>query len=470
MPAEQTAMSLAELSRLIQARQISPIAVVQGYLERIQFIDGRLHSFNSLRAEAALEEASFAEQAIMHGERVGPLQGIPIGIKDLIDVAGLPTTAQAAHRVDAIAAVDAGVVTALKGAGAIVLGKQATHEYAVGGTQFDGPWPPTRNPWNLDLDPLGSSSGSAASVAAGFCAGSVGSDTAGSIRDPAAWCGVAGLKPTDRLVSRRGLLPLSRTMDCVGPIAWTVEDCGLMLAGMISNEADDHAVSGFRVPDLNRLGMGVEGIRIGVVRQFYEDDRDVDAELLEAMEHSIDTLARLGAHLCTVRLDDFDLYCSIARKISWPEEFAEHGQELTAFPGRFSAVARSRLQDGRDVPAIDYIRAQWQRAELKTRLVATMRDVDLLVLPTLKKPPQLLGFEHTLLGKIELSLTRPFNLTGNPALSLCNGYTADGRPLAVQIVGRHFEDDLVLQAGNALERALGTRSSRPDLLLASIPQ
>ena len=461
--AELASISLADLSCLIGAKQVSPVEVVRAHLDRIERIDGCLRSFNSLRPEAALEEAREAEQAIMRGKRLGPLHGIPVGIKDLIDVAGLPTTAQATHRRDAIAAADAGVVAALKGAGAIILGKQATHEYAVGGTQLDGPWPPTRNPWNLDLDPLGSSSGSAASVAAGLCVGSVGSDTAGSVRDPAAWCGVAGLKPTDRLVSRRGLLPLSRSMDCIGPIAWTVEDCALMLAGMISEEAADRAVSGFRSPDLGTLKGGIEGIRIGVVRHFYEGDPDVDDDVLEAMQQSLDTLGRLGAQLSTVCLDDFDFYCATARKISWPEEFAEHGDELLAYPDRFSAVARSRLQDGRDAPAIEYIRAQWKRAELTAKLADTMRDIDLLVLPTLKKPAQVLGFEHTPLGEIELSLTRPFNLTGNPALSLCNGFTPDGLPLAIQIVGRHFEEDLVLRAGHALERALDTRSRRPNL-------
>jgi aspartyl-tRNA(Asn)/glutamyl-tRNA(Gln) amidotransferase subunit A len=422
-----------------------------------------VHGFNSLRAEAALEDARQAEQDIVHSKWLGPLHGIPIGIKDLIDVAGLTTTAQAEHRRDAVAATDAGVVASLKRAGAVILGKQATHEYAVGGTELDGPWPPTRNPWNLDLDPLGSSSGSAASVAAGLCAGSVGSDTAGSIRDPAAWCGVAGLKPTDRLVSRVGLLPLSRSMDCVGPIAWTVEDCALMLSGMISDSPDDRTVPGFHAPDFSGLEDGVQGLRVGAVLHFYEDDADVDPEVLGAMSTTLATLTRLGALVTAVQIGDFDHYCSTARRISWPEEFAEHGEELVAHEARFTAVSRSRLQAGRDVPAFEYIRAQRERAKLTSKLAEVMRDVDLLILPTLKKPAQVLGFEHTPLGEIELSLTRPFNLTGNPALSLCNGYTTQGLPLAAQIVGRHFEDELVLRAGHALERALGTRSRRPVL-------
>ena len=454
-------LTLARLSQLIASKEISPVAVLRGYLDRIDRLDGRLNSFNSLRAEAALEEAGAAEREILRGRRRGPLHGVPLGIKDLIDVGGLPTTAQAAHRRDAVAQADAGVVATLKASGAVILGKQATHEYAVGGTQFDLPWPPTRNPWDVDLDPLGSSCGSAVAVAAGLCAGSVGSDTAGSIRDPAAWCGVAGLKPTDGLVSRRGLLPLSPSMDCIGPIAWTAEDCALMLAGMVSSDAGDRAAPGFRAPDLNRLTLGTDGLRIGVVRHFYEADPDVDAEVLEAMDRSLDALARLGARLSTVRLAEFDLFCATARKISWPEEFAAHGEELLAFPERFGAVTRSRLEDGRDVPAFEYVRAGWRRQVLTAELAQAMRDVDLLVLPTVKKPAQVLGFEATPIGRVELSLTRPFNLTGSPALSICNGFTPAGLPLALQLVGRPFEDDIVLQAGDALERALDLRSRRP---------
>jgi len=459
-----TALSLKDLSLLIRTRQLSPVDLVRSYLDRIGRVDGLVHAFNSLRTDAALDEARQAGEAITRGEWLGPLHGIPLGIKDLIDVAGLPTTAQAHHRRNAVAARDADVVAGLKRAGAIVLGKQATHEYAVGGTELDGPWPPTRNPWNLDLDPMGSSSGSAASIAAGLCAGSVGSDTAGSIRDPAAWCGVAGLKPTDGLVNRSGLLPLARSMDCIGPIAWTVEDCALMLSGMISDDAGERATPGLRAPDFGGLEAGVSGLRIGVVRQFYEGDDDVDAEVLDAMRNSLTLLAGLGACVTTVEIGDFAHYCATARLISWPEEFAEHGEELLGHDDRFTAVSRSRLQAGRDVPAFEYIRAQRERARLKQGLADVMREVDLLILPTMKKPAQILGFEHTPLGEIELSLTRPFNLTGNPALSLCNGFTAAGLPLAVQIVGRHFEDGLVLRAGHALERALNNRSRRPDLL------
>lgn len=459
--------SLAELSRLIGAREISPVDVTRRYIERIEALDGMLHSFNCVLSQEALAEATAAEERIARGERLGPLHGIPLGIKDLIDVAGVATTAQAAHRRDAFASKDAGVVTALRRAGAVILGKQATAEYAVGGTQFDLPWPPTRNPWNIELDPSSSSSGSAAAVAAGLCAGSVGTETAGSIRDPSAWCGVAGLKPTNGLVSTSGVLPLSRSMDCVGPIAWTVEDCAMMVAAMASSDPQDIARQGFRRPDISTIEHGVRGLRIGVVRQFYEDDPELDDAVLDAMETSLSSFEHLGARLTTVRLGEFDEYCKVARTISWPEEFAEHRAELQAYPDRFQPVSRSRLEDGKSVSAADYIEALRRQAALIAELVQIMRNVDLLVLPTNIKPAQILGYEHTDLGNTELSLTRPFNLTGGPALSLCNGFTSAGLPTSIQIIGRHFEDDTVLRAGRALEVALDLRGRRPGTSLTA---
>ncbi len=456
-------LSIAELSRKLREKEISPVELLTSCLARIAALDGRLHAFNSLRAEAALAEARLAEKEILRGNWLGHLHGIPVGIKDLIDVAGLPTTAQALHRKNAIAMEDASVVHTLKDAGAIIIGKQSTLEYAAGIAQIDGPLPTARNPWNLDYDPAGSSSGSAVAVAAGLCPGSVGTETAGSIRDPASWCGVAGLKPTDGLVSRKGVLSLSRTMDSIGPLAWTVEDCAKMLSAMISSDPEDLALEGFRRPSLSVLDRGVRGLRVGIVRHFYEGDSDMDAEVLGAMEQSLTVLEGLGANLSTVHLAAFDHYGTIARSITWPEEYAEHEAELTGHPDRFGAVTRSRLEDGKSIPAHVYLNAMRRRAALIEELAEVMRDVDVLVLPTTKKPAQVLGYEHTPLGELELSLTRPFNLTGNPSLALCNGFSASGLPLSVQLVGRHFEDDVVLRVGHALETAVALSSRRPPI-------
>ncbi len=397
----------------------------------------------------------------MAGNWCGPLHGIPIGIKDLIDVEGLPTIAQAAHRQGHIAVSDAGVVAALRRAGAVILGKQATAEYAVGGTAFDLPWPPPRNPWNLDCDASSSSSGSAIAVAARLCPGAVGTETAGSIRAPAAWCGMAGLKPTDGLVSRQGVLALSRTMDCVGPLARSAQDCALLLAGMISDDPEDRARPGFRLPDPARIAP--TNLRLGIPRHIFEDDPDLTAETRAAFAQTLDHLRGLGWRFLDVTLDGYDTWADTARAITWPEETAEHGAELRAHPDRFGAVTRSRLLDGLRYSAPDYVLALRQRTAAIASLMRTFQTVDLLVLPTMKAPAQVLGYEH-LPGARDWSYTRPFNLTGTPALTLCNGYSAAGLPLAVQFIGRPFDDDLVLAAGIALERA----AKLPDRLPGGI--
>lgn len=455
--------SLSELSRLVRGGELSPVELTQRYLSRIETFDGGVNSFNAVLSESALKAAEVAESEIANGHWRGPLHGMAIGIKDLIDVEGVATTAQAAHLKDNIASSDAEVVSRLKEAGAIIIGKLATAEYAVGGTQMDGPWPPPRNPWNVALDAASSSSGSAIAVAAGFCAGSVGSDTSGSIRAPAAWCGVAGFKPTEGLVSRRGMLPLSRSIDCVGPLAWTVEDCGLMVSTMISQDPEDLRIPGWRRPDFSVLDMGLRGVRIGVLRTVYEDDPLLDPEQAEAMANALTALAELGADVTDARLSDFDLYAATAKLISWPEEYAEHGGELVAHPERFGAVTRSRLQDGLGISAPDHIRARWKQRELTAEIEAVLRGVDVLVLPTTSGPAPVLGWEHLETAGSVKWFTRPFNLTGSPALSMCNGFSRSGLPLSLQIVGRRFDDEMVIRVGHALERELGLRGRRPIL-------
>lgn len=460
--------SLTQLSQLIRSRQISPVDLVRSYIDLIGRLDSRLHSFNMVLADESIESARVAEREIMSGIWRGPLHGLPIGIKDLIDVAGAPTTAQAAHLRNNIASTDAAVVGALRSAGAIILGKQATAEYAVGGIQFDSPWPPPRNPWNLELDTASSSSGSAAAVAAGLCAGAVGTDTSGSIRVPAAWCGIAGLMPTEGLVSRKGILPISRTIDCVGPLAWTAADCALMLGAMLSEEPEDTQLPDRRVPDLANILQPTKGLRIGVLRKYYEDDPDLDDDVRRAMTESLAALRAGGAFIQDVQLSDFDTYSAAARQISWAEEYAEHGPELEAFPDRFGAVTRSRLQDGRDIPAYVHIRARWKRLDLIAEMEAALREVDVIMLPTINKPAQVLGYEHTELAKTTRWLTRPFNLTGSPALSVCSGFTSSGRPLSIQIVGRRYDDGTVLQVGHTLETELGTRGRRPGITASAL--
>jgi aspartyl-tRNA(Asn)/glutamyl-tRNA(Gln) amidotransferase subunit A len=458
-------LTMTEQARLIASGQLSSVALTMAHLDRITALDGQLRSYTTVAREQALADAAKADAERAAGVARGPLDGLPLGIKDLIDVAGLPTIAGAAHRRDHIATTEAPVVAALRRAGAIILGKTATAEYAVGGTVLNGPFASPRNPWNLDCDASSSSSGSAVATAAGLCSGSVGTETAGSIRVPAAWCGVAGLVPTQALISRQGVLPLSRTVDCVGPIARAAADCALMLQGMITDDPADRAVPGFRLPDLTRLSASCKGLRIGVPRHVFEEDPDLDPEVRAAFASTLVRLRDLGCRLTDVTLDGYDSWADAARAITWPEEYAEHGAELRDYPERFSAVARSRLQDGLRFSAPDHVLALRHRALVTKTLDRVLQVVDLLVLPTTKAPAQPFGYEHQP-GARDVSYTRPFNLTGNPMLALCSGFSSKGLPLSFQFVGRPFEDDLVLATGMALEAQNHDRfldlSSLPD--------
>lgn len=442
-------LPLTEQAGLLARGDVSSVDLTNAYLTRIAAVDEKLLAWFTVDAEGAMQQAAQADAHRAAGLSLGPLHGLPLCIKDLIDVAGLPTTAGAAHLRENVAQQDAPVVAALRLAGAVILGKTATAEYAVGGTVADGPYPSPRNPWNLECDASSSSSGSAVAVAAGMCAGAVGTETAGSIRVPAAWCGVAGMVPTQALVSRRGVLPLAQTMDCIGPMARSVADCALLLQGMLTDDPDDRATPGFRLPDPTRKLD--KGLRLGVPRHIFEDDPDLQPEVRAAFATSLQALRDLGCILTDVVLDGYATWADAARAISWPEETANHGAELRANPDRFSTVTRSRLNAGLGFTAPDHILAHRTRQAAISSLYATFQTVDLLVLPTTKASAQLFGYEH-LPGARDLSYTRAFNLTGAPSLTLCNGFSATGLPLAVQLIGHSFEDDQVMAMGMNLER------------------
>jgi aspartyl-tRNA(Asn)/glutamyl-tRNA(Gln) amidotransferase subunit A len=454
--------SMSDQARLLASGELSSVALTQAHLDRIYKLDGQLNSFITVAEAQAMNAARASDQRRRKGEQRGPIDGLTVGIKDLIDVAGLPTTAAAAHRRDHIALQDAPVVAALRHAGAVILGKTTTAEYAVGGTTLDGPFPAARNPWGLDRDASSSSSGSAASVAAGLAAGAVGTETAGSIRVPAAWCGVAGLVPTQALVSRQGVLPVSQTMDCVGPLARSAADCSVLLQAMIAiDPAENTAKSGVQL-DKPRLNTPIDGLSIGVPRHIFEDDPDLNPDVRAAFAATLDQLRYLGCRLSDVVLQGYDSWGDAARKISWPEEYAAHGAELRDHPDRFGPVTRLRLQEGLKFTAPDYVLASRQREIARQTLADMFHSVDLLVLPTTKTPAQPFGYEH-LPGARDFTYSRPFNLAGNPMLALCNGLSSSGLPLSVQFIGRPFNDNLVLAAGIALENLSPDQRPLPPL-------
>jgi aspartyl-tRNA(Asn)/glutamyl-tRNA(Gln) amidotransferase subunit A len=455
-------LTIAEASRLIRARRLSPVELTNAYLDRIAALDGQLNSYILVLREQALAGAREAEAEIMAGRWKGPLHGIPIALKDIYETAGIPTTGHSALFRDHVPAEDATTVRLLREAGVVVLGKTATWEFAIGGPSFDLPWPPARNPWDTALDPAGSSSGSGAAVAAGLCMGAMGSDTGGSIRSPSAWNGIAGLKPTYGLVSRRGVLPLSFTLDHAGPMCWTSEDCALMMQTLAAYDPLDPGSADPGPIDFTMAsGKALAGLRVGVVRHFFEKDAPAEPEVCAALENALTVMREGGATVRDVTLAPLDLYYDLCGLIMSPEAYAIHERGLTETPELYGALARQRISAGALIKGSDYVNALRLRAKLVAQAAEVMREVDVLVTPTRHGPPEPLGQFDTILGR--RFYTRPFNVLGLPALSVCSGFTGAGLPLSLQIAGRPFEDSLVLRVGDAFEKATSYRAIRPAL-------
>jgi len=457
-------LTIAQASALIRANKLSPVELTEAFLTRVKLLDGRLNSHLLVLEDQAIDDAKRAEAEIAAGGWKGPLHGIPIGLKDIYNTAGIPTTGHSALFKDHVPTEDAFAVSLLKQAGAVITGKLATWEFAIGGSSFDLPWPPARNPWDTALDPSGSSSGSGAAVAAGLCMGAMGSDTGGSIRGPAAWCGIAGHKPTYGLLSRRGILPLSFSLDHAGPMCWTSEDCALVMQVLARHDPRDAASASVPAADFSAgLGQKLSDLRVGVVRHFFETDLLTDPETIAALETSLMALRDMGAIVRDVTLAPFGTYADVGSLISRSESYAAHQHWLRTTPELYGAFGRHRLMAGAFIAAADYVNAQRERARLVAELADVMKTVDVLVFPTARCPARPIG-EDSMASGFQPFFNRAFNVTGSPALSICNGFSQSGLPLSLQIGGRPFEDALVLRVGDALERTLATRTRRPRLV------
>ena len=457
-------MTVADASKLIRDRKLSPVELTEAFLSRIADLDDQLNAYILPLADQVRTAAKKAEAEIATGNWKGPLHGIPIGLKDIYNTADVRTTGHSALFKDHVPTEDAFTVKCLREAGAVILGKFSTWEFAIGGASFDLPWPPARNPWNTARDPGGSSSGSGAAVAAGLAMAAMGTDTGGSIRGPASWCGIAGHKPTYGYLSRRGILPLSFSLDHAGPMCWTSEDCALMMNALAKHDPLDAASAAVTPPDFAAaLGGDLKGVRIGVPRHFFETDLTCEPEVLAAFNASVEVFRTLGATVQDVTLPPLGLFTDVNSLITAAEAFAIHGEWLRKTPELYGERGRLRIMTGAFVSAETYVNAQRERARLIGVVADVMCDVDLLIMPTrhIVAPP--IGACNSSVGP---SLTRPFNMTGNPALSVCNGFTGAGLPISLQIGGRPFEDHLVLKAGDAFEEATTYRGIRPTLTVA----
>ncbi len=457
-------LTAAEAAQAIAARKLSPVELMTALLERIGRLDPKLHVFIRLDGEAAMDAARAAEAEIVAGRLRGPLHGIPVGIKDIIDVAGLPTTCHSKILVDNIAAADAVCVSRLRGAGAIVLGKLSTHEFAIGGPSFDLPWPPARNPWNTDHHPGGSSSGSGAGIAAGLFPLALGSDTGGSVRNPASACGIVGLKPTYGLVSRRGVFPLSFTLDHVGPLTRTVADNALMLEIVAGHDPLD---PGSAAAPAGRYASGLErgarGLRIGFLRHFHETDLPANPEVAAALANVAGTLEGLGAEIRDIRLPTLGEFGAVNRIILQSEAWAIHGACLRERPGDYGQLARRRLMPGAFLSAGDYVQASRRRLEMIATVEDSLRDVDVLLCASAMDPPSRIEDAAETERTYPRQARTPFNVTGHPALAMMAGISSAGLPLSVQFVGRYFTEATLFRVAREWERAAGTDAKHPPL-------
>jgi aspartyl-tRNA(Asn)/glutamyl-tRNA(Gln) amidotransferase subunit A len=460
-------LTIAEAGKLIAAKKLSPLELTRICLDRVKKLDPTLHSFLMVTEDRAMADAKAAEARMMSAARKGPLDGIPIGHKDIYNTAGIRTTAHSKLLEHNVPAEDSVVVQKWAEAGSILMGKLATHEFAIGGPSFDLPWPPARNPWNPDHFTAGSSSGTGAAVAAGLVLGGTGSDTGGSIRGPAALCGLAGIKPTYGLSSRRGVLPLSQTLDHTGPMAWTVQDCALLLQAMAGYDPLDPASTNRPVANFTAdLDKGAEGLRIGVIRHFHEVDHPVSPATKQGIEDALDIFRKQGAEIRDVTLSPMMDYNAPGWLILTTEAYAVHEPWLKERFNDYGELLRDRLAFGALLPASAYVQALRRRRVLCLEMRDAMADLDILITasapaeaPKINEVPK-----WTMLEKP--GFTMPFNVTGLPALSVCTGYGVGGLPVSMQIVGKPFAEATVFRAGHAYEAATTWRSKRPAMSTA----
>ena len=465
MATESHFLTIAEASRLIAAKQLSPVELTNAYLDRIAALDSQLDSFVTLTADRARAEARAAEAEIQASGPRGPMHGIPYCLKDIYDTAGIRTTAMSKLLADNVPTRDSFCGEKLIKAGAVMLGKNATWEFAHGGPSWDVLFPPARNPWNRDYSPAGSSSGSGAAIAAGFSPATLGSDTGGSIRGPAAANGIAGLKPTYGVVSRRGVIPNCFSHDHAGPLAWTTEDVAILMQTIAGHDPEDPGSADVPVPDyLSALTGNVKGLVIGVPWAWFEE-LPPSAATMQALEDSLSVFKSLGAEIRPVTLPPLQDYEYAKKVIAVAELFTIHAHDLRTRPELFGSSLRYRIIAGGLVRAEDYILAMRQRTDLARAMQAVMATVDVIMLPTQEPAGKLEPVPpETLFTK--LSFTTAFNVGGNPALSICNGYAENGLPFSLQIVGKLFDDATVMRVGDAYEKATPWRQRRPDLKAA----
>jgi aspartyl-tRNA(Asn)/glutamyl-tRNA(Gln) amidotransferase subunit A len=464
---ELCSLSLRSLATLIQRQELSAVEATEAVLDRIDKFDGQLNSFITVMRDEALAQAHAAEQEILRGQYRGSLHGVPMAVKDLYYTKGVRTTMGSKIFADFIPSYDATVITRLRDAGAILIGKLNMHEFARGATNASSVTGACHNPWDVMRVPGGSSGGAGAAVASGLCFGALGSDTGGSIRIPAALCGIVGLKPTYGRVSRRGVFPLSWSLDHVGPMTRTVADAGLMLQAIAGHDRNDATTRTAVVPDYTAaLTAEIKGVRLGIPREFYFEQ--LDTEVGNAVRAAIQTLERAGARIEEVSLPLSKYAGAVGRIISLTESAEIHEKFLRTRATDYTADVRAGFLTGQLILGKHYMKAQRVRSLIRQEMASVLQRVDALVTPTAPIPApkinqttvDIAGEEVDVLSMLS-RLTRPANLSGFPAISVPCGFTQETLPIGLQIIGRPFAEASVLQIAYAYEQNTSWHQQHP---------
>jgi aspartyl-tRNA(Asn)/glutamyl-tRNA(Gln) amidotransferase subunit A len=433
-------------------------------LARIEKYDAGLNAFLTLRPKQTLAEAQAAEDAVMRGDALGPLHGVPFALKDIIDAKGWPTTAHSRLLADNIASEDAPVTAKLRAAGGVLFGKLSTHEFALGGPSFDLPWPPARNAWGRDYSPGGSSSGSGAAVAGGFVPIALGSDTGGSVRNPASMNGLVGMKPTYGRVSRRGVVPLSFSLDHVGPLTRTTADNALALSVIAGHDPRDPGSADDAVPNFGAaIGRDIKGLKIGVIRHFYTKDLVADPEMAAAIEAAIKVLENLGAEVREIETRPLAQYAACNRVILLSEACAIHEKWIIERAEDYGALLLGRLLPGMGYSGVDYVQATRTRARYTAEFNENFNQLDAVLTVNNTEPAFLIEDFEAGEKHYPRQARTPFNVTGNPALAVPTGFSASGLPLSMQIITGQFDEAMGYRIAAAYEAATGWTGTHPDL-------
>ncbi|MCH8813915.1 MAG: amidase [Chloroflexi bacterium] len=448
---------------MIESREASPVDVTEACLDRISRTEETLNSFITVMADEAGRDAATAAKEIASGNYRGPLHGVPVGLKDLVAVSGVRMTAGSKIMADHIADEDAEIARRFRAAGAVIMGKLNMHEFAYGATGINPHYGSARNPWSVKQITGGSSSGSGSAVAAGQCFAAIGTDTGGSIRIPASLCGVVGVKPTFGLVSRRGIVPLSWSLDHVGPLTRTVEDAAIVLQVIAGHDPLDDSSANEPVPDY-RAGLrdGVRGLRVGVPEGFFFDGLEDEVEV--AVRAAIETLKAEGAAVSSISLPRIDEIPNAVTAIMLPEALAYHQKWLNERPDDYGESVRFRLELAATIPAVTYVQAQrFREIVVREWREQVFSQVDVLACPTTAVSAPAIDQSELSTTFNLIRLTNPLNLLGTPCVSLPCGFTKAGLPIGLQLVGRWFDEATVLRAAFAYEQATDWHKRRPAL-------